>query len=78
MADAFKLKTIEGSTDTLRVLRPGKFPVFVGDDPAAPDFVCWRCEVPLIRGIPDLSSLAEIADGIECAGCFSIAEIPRQ
>ena len=79
MANSVQLAAI-GDTEGKRILRLGKFPVFVGDDPTAPAFVCGGCHTPLITGIPagGVRSVAGMADGVECIMCNTIREIPRQ
>ena len=83
MGDVIRLKVIEGGSDslsTLRILRPGNFPAFNGGDPDAPEFLCGACDSPLVMGIPvpEAYGLAAMADGIECAGCLTVREVPRQ
>ena len=79
MANFIQLKAIEDPIGK-RILRPGKFPVFVGEDPTAPIFVCGGCNTPLITGIPagGVRNLAGMADGVECIMCNTVRAIPRQ
>lgn len=79
MANSVQLSEIEDPTGK-RILRSGKFPVFVGDDPTAPKFICGGCHTLLINGIPagGVRDFAGMADGIECVMCHTIREIPRQ
>ncbi|MGA8574377.1 MAG: hypothetical protein WB609_01660 [Candidatus Cybelea sp.] len=79
MANSIQLVAIEEPAGK-RILRTGKFPVFVGDDPTAPIFVCGGCHTPLISGIPagGVRSVAGMADGVECIMCNTVRAIPRQ
>jgi hypothetical protein len=79
VANSIQLLAIE-EPDGKRILRTGRFPVFAGDDPTAPSFVCGGCNTPLITGIPagGVRNLTGMADGIECTMCNTVRAVPRQ
>lgn len=78
MAKTLRLAALKDVADK-RVLETGRFPVFAGDDPTAPMFVCGGCSTPLITGIPagGIRELAGMSDGIECVMCKTVRAIPR-
>src|SRR5580700_699828 len=79
MANFVQLLAIEEPAGK-RILRTGRFPVFAGDDPTAPTFVCGGCNTPLIAGIPagGVRTLVGMADGVECIMCNTVRAVPRQ
>lgn len=78
MASSVQLREIEDPAGK-RILRLGKFPIFVGEDHTAPNFVCGGCNTLLINGIPagGVRELAGMADGVECIMCNTVRALPR-